>query len=62
MQDIKPMGLSDFLTDYKKIFHKHENVTNIINMKHKKIQGVYPMDMYSPWAESFIRNFKIIKT
>ena len=41
---------------FKKIFQKHENFTNIIKMKHTQNQGIEPMDLCSPWPESFINN------
>ena len=51
------MGLSASLADYlKKMTHKHENVTSKLNMKHKQMQGIYPMVIYAPWADSFIHN------
>ena len=38
------MGISASLADYLKKIHKHENVTNILKTKHKKIKG------YTQWA------------
>ena len=37
-QRIKSIGLSASLADLKKL-NKHENLTNIIKMKHKKFKG-----------------------
>ena len=51
------MDLSDSLSYYLKInTSQTKNVTNIIKMKHKKNQGIYPMGLFSPWDNSFIHN------
>ena len=55
------MGLIASLSDLKKTLPKHENVTKIINMKHKKNQEMGPMGLCTPWANCFIHNWKNIK-
>ena len=37
-QGINPMGLSASLVDKKTLLNKHENVSKILKMKHKKIK------------------------
>ena len=40
-QGVNPMGLSTSLGDYlKKILNKHENVTNILKIKHKNSRDI----------------------
>ena len=56
-QGINPKSLSASLADYlKKILQKHENVINILKMKHTQNQGIDPMVLCDPWSESFINN------
>ena len=59
-QGINPMGLGASLADYKTIIHEHKTVTKIIKMKQDKTQGIDPMGLCTPWADSFINNPKII--
>ena len=40
----------------KTILHKHENVTKILKMKHRKNQLIYPMGLCAPWDDFFIHN------
>ena len=46
----------------QKILHKHENVTNILKMKQRENQGIDPMGLCAPCANSFISNRKNIIT
>ena len=46
-QGIKPMKLIASQDDYKKkILHKHENVTKILESKHKKTKGYTQWDFF----------------
>ena len=60
-QGINPIGLGATLDDYNndKFFTTHKNVTNNLEMKHKKMRGIDPMGLCDSLGLYCFRNWKI---
>ena len=59
LQGINPVGPSASLVDYKKEYFKNMKMSpTFIRLKRNSIHKMYPMDVCTPWANSFIHNRK----